>query len=177
MSRRSKMGLFDMFLGKKEVPLDQARSDGNKAKMREIFDKNVESGADYKLVYAYSEDVRGANFAVLRTVSYKYRSFIVGYRESDLSLAFLEVSPDLNQAGEVNIYRPNDVKKTNFIKMVGSYYLQYGSAIKKEFFNFFVPETIGDIVNLDWYDEETFIYVDQRNEYSGWVAFWGRFCR
>ena len=60
------MGLFDMFLGKKEVPLDQARSDGNKARMREIFDREVESGADYKLVYAYSEDVRGANFAVLR---------------------------------------------------------------------------------------------------------------
>ena len=94
-----------------------------------------------------------------RQVSYKYRSFILGYKKSDLSLVFLEVSPDLTQVGEELLYRPQDVKKTNFTKMVGSYYLQYGNSFKKEFFNFFVPKTIDDIVNHDWYDEETFTYI------------------
>ncbi len=105
------------------------------------------------------------------------RSFILGYKESDLSLVFLEVSPDLTQVGEALLYRPQDIKKTNFTKMVGSYYLQYGNSFKKEFFNFFVPETIGDIVNHDWYDEETFTYIDQREEHSGWVDFWNKFCK
>lgn len=170
------MGLFGLFGGKKEVELDKAKSDRNKSLMREIFDKKVDNGSEYKIIYAYSEDIGGANFAVLRTVSYKYRSFILGYKKSDLSLVFLEVSPDLTQVGEELLYRPQDVKKTNFTKMVGSYYLQYGNSFKKEFFNFFVPKTIDDIVNHDWYDEETFTYIDQREEHSDWVEFWNKFC-
>ena len=76
-----KMGLFNLFGGKKTVELDKVKSDENKNRMREIFDKQVDNGSEYKIVYAYSEDIGGANFAVLRTVSYKYRSFILGYKE------------------------------------------------------------------------------------------------
>ena len=113
----------------------------------------------------------------MRTVTYKYRSFILGYTDKDLSIVFLEVSPDFSQVGEALTYRPEDVKKTNFTKMVGSYYLQYGNSFKKEFFNFFVPETIDDILNLDWYDEQTFAYVDQREEHSSFVDFWNKFSK
>lgn len=171
------MGLFGLFGGKKEVELDKAKSDENKALMREIFDRKVDNGSEYKIIYAYSEDIGGANFAVLRTVTYKYRSFILGYTDKDLSIVFLEVSPDFSQVGEALTYRPEDVKKTNFTKMVGSYYLQYGNSFKKEFFNFFVPETIDDILNLDWYDEQTFAYVDQREEHSSFVDFWNKFSK
>ena len=172
-----KMGLFNLFGVKKTVELDKVKSDENKNRMREIFDRQVDNGSEYKIVYAHSEDIGGANFAVLRTVSYKYRSFILGYKEDNLSLVFLEVSPDLNQVGETLIYKPQDVKKTNFTKMVGAYYLQYGSSFKKEFFNFFVPETIDDLVNHDWYDEDTFTYIDQREVHGSWVDFWNRFCK
>lgn len=170
------MGLFGLFGSTKSIELDEKRSDASKLAMRELFDKHIEKGTEYKIIYAYSEDIKGANFAVLRTVSYKYRSFILGYKESDLSLVFLEVSPDLTQVGDSMIFRPANVKKTNFVKLVGSYYLQYGSSFKKEFFNFFVPEKIENIVNHDWYDEETFAYVDQRDEHFGWVEFWNKFC-
>lgn len=173
----NKMGLFNLFGGKKTVELDKVKSDENKNRMREIFDRQVDNGSEYKIVYAYSEDIGGANFVVLRTVSYKYRSFILGYKEDNLSLVFLEVSPDLNRVGETLIYKPHDVKKTNFTKMVGAYYLQYGSSFKKEFFNFFVPETIDDLVNHDWYDEDTFTYIDQREVHGSWVDFWNRFCK
>lgn len=173
----NKMGLFNLFGGKKTVELDKVKSDENKNRMREIFDRQVDNGSEYKIVYAYSEDIGGANFVVLRTVSYKYRSFILGYKEDNLSLVFLEVSPDLNQVGETLIYKPHDVKKTNFTKMVGAYYLQYGSSFKKEFFNFFVPETIDDLVNHDWYDEDTFTYIDQREVHGSWVDFWNKFCK
>ena len=159
----NKMGLFNLFGGKKTVELDNVKSNENKNRMREIFDKQVDNGSEYKIVYAYSEDISGANFVVLRTVSYKYRSFILGYKEDDLSLVFLEVSPDLNQVGEALLYKPQDVK--------------YGSSFKKEFFNFFVPETIDDIVNHDWYDEDTFTYIDQREVHGIWVDFWNKFCK
>lgn len=66
------MGLFDLFGGsKKATELDAARSDENKKLMREIFDKKIDNGSEYAIVYAYSEDIGGANFAVIRTVSYK----------------------------------------------------------------------------------------------------------
>lgn len=171
------MSLFDLFKGKKEIEPDMAKSEQNKAMMREIFNNKVDNGSEYKIVYAYSEDIGGANFGILRTVSYKYRSFILGYRQSDLSLVFLELSPDFNEVGEAIVYRQKDLKKTCYTKMFGSYYLQYGSALKKEFFNFFVPKTVDDIVNHDGYDEENFIYVDQRDEHSIWVDFWNKFCK
>lgn len=171
------MGLFGLFERKKQVTLDNAKSEHNKALMRQLFDQKVAKGADYQIVYGYSEDIGGANFLVIRTVSYKYRSFILGYNERDLSLVFLEVSPDLTSVGAPLIYTPEDVKKAHYTSMVGSYYLQYGSAFKKEFFNFFVPETIDDIVNHNWYDEETFPYVDQREEHQNWVNFWNNFSK
>ncbi|WP_278909023.1 hypothetical protein [Faecalicoccus pleomorphus] len=172
------MGLFSLFGGNSQgTVLDREKSDENKKRMREIFDAKVENGSQYHIVYAYSEDIRGANFAVLRTVSYQYRSFILGYRDSDLSLVLLEISPDLQQSGDALCYRAQDMKKTNFNKMVNSYYLQYGNAFKKEFFHIFVPKTIDDILNLDWYDEEMFPYIDQREEHSGWTAFWNQFCQ
>jgi hypothetical protein len=171
----NEMGMFGLFGGNKAVELDKDRSEENKNRMREIFDSKVDNGSNYNIVYAYSEDINGTNFVVLRTVSYKYRSFILGYNENDLSLVFLEVSPDLSQVGEALAYKPQDVKKTNYAKMAGSYYLQYGSSFKKEFFNFYVPETIDEIVNHDWYDEDTFTYVDQREEHIGWVEFWNKF--
>ena len=67
------MGLFNLFGllgGSKTVELDKVKSDENKKRMREIFDTKVDNGSEYKIVYAYSEDIGGANFAVLRTVSY-----------------------------------------------------------------------------------------------------------
>ena len=82
------MGLFGLFGGKKEVELDKAKSDENKSLMREIFDRKVDNGSEYKIIYAYSEDIGGANFAVLRTVSYKYRSFILGYKKKRFKFSF-----------------------------------------------------------------------------------------
>ena len=51
------MGLFGLFGGKKEVELDKAKSDGNKSLMREIFDRKVDNGSEYKIIYAYSEKI------------------------------------------------------------------------------------------------------------------------
>ena len=171
------MGLFGLFGGKKTVELDKAKSYENKNRMREIFDAKVNNGSEYKIVYAYSEDIGGGNFAVLCTVSYKNRRFLLCYQEDELRLVFFLVSPDFSQVGETPLYKTPDVKKTNFTKMVGAYYLQYGNSFKKEFFNFFVPETIDDIVNHDWYDEDTFTYIDQREVHSSWVDFWNKFCK
>lgn len=82
MNGGTKNGSIRTVWRKKEVELDKAKSDGNKSLMREIFDRKVDNGSEYKIIYAYSEDIGGANFAVLRTVSYKYRSFILGYKKA-----------------------------------------------------------------------------------------------
>ena len=55
----NRMGLFNLFGGKKTVELDKVKSDENKNRMREIFDKQVDNGSEYKIVYAYSEDIGG----------------------------------------------------------------------------------------------------------------------
>lgn len=59
------MGLFSLFGGNSQgTVLDREKSDENKKRMREIFDAKVENDSQYHIVYAYSEDIRGANFAV-----------------------------------------------------------------------------------------------------------------
>lgn len=56
------MGLFSLFGGNSQgTVLDREKSDENKKRMREIFDAKVENGSQYHIVYAYSEDIRGAN--------------------------------------------------------------------------------------------------------------------
>lgn len=170
------MGLFDLFGGnKKKMEFDKEKSDANKKLMREVFDSHVENGSEFSLVYGYSEDVNSANFVVLRTVSYRYQSFIIGFRRSDLSIVFLEVSSDLSQVGKYRLYRPQDIKKANHVKMMGSYYLQYGSSFKKEFLNFFVTEGIDEISKLEGFCEGEFLYVDQKEEYPDWQVFWTAF--
>lgn len=170
------MGFFNLFGGKKAVEVNTEKDSANKKLMREVFDQAVENGPSYKIVYAYSEDVKSSNFLV-RTVSYKYTNLLIGFNDSDLSLVILEVSPDLSQAGTPVVYKPADIKKTNFIKFTHTYYLQYGSALKKEFFNFVVPESVSDITKLDWYEEDRFLYVDQKDIHAEWVSFWNKFTK
>ncbi|MDU5893751.1 MAG: hypothetical protein E6Z30_07970, partial [Atopobium minutum] len=61
--------------------------------------------------------------------------------------------------------------------MTGQYYLQYGSAFKKEFFNLSLPKTLDDLMSLDFYDEESFLYIDQSQEADAWSEFWQNFSK
>lgn len=172
------MGFFDAFKSfRKPVEVDQAKSDDTKARMRTLFDSQIEEGSSYQIAYGFSEDIRGANFGFGRTLSYQYQNFILGFRNSDSRLVLLAISPDLFEAGEPISYTPESVKKTNYIAMTGQYYLQYGSSFKKEFFNLFVPKTLDEIVSLDFYDEESFLYVDQSQEEASWADFWQNFSK
>ena len=172
------MGLFNAFNPfKKNVEVDQAKSKATKTRMRELFDTNVNEGTTYNVVYAFSEDVHGANFGFGRSLTYRYQNFILGFRSSDAKIVLLAVSPDLSQVGEPVTYKSEDMKKTRYIAMVGQYYLQYGSAIKKEFLNLKVPKTLDDIISLDMYDEDEFLYVDQSQDEPAWVDFWQTFSK
>ena len=172
------MGLFDAFKSfRKPVEVDQAKSDDTKARMRALFDAQVEEGPSYQVAYGFSEDIRGANFGFGRTLSYTYQNFILGFRDADTALVLLPVSPDLSESGELIRYTPETVKKTNYIAMTDQYYLQYGSSFKKEFFNLTVPKTLDDIVLLDFYDEDSFSYVDQEQEAAAWADFWRQFSK
>ena len=172
------MGLFDAFKSfRKPVEVDQAKSDDTKARMRALFDIWVEEGSSYQIAYGFSEDIRGANFGFGRTLSYEYQNFILGFRTSDTKLVLLAVSPDLSEAGEPISYTPQSVKKTNYVAMTGQYYLQYGSAFKKEFFNLSLPKTLDDLMSLDFYNEESFLYIDQSQEADAWSEFWQNFSK
>lgn len=172
------MGLFGkLFGGKNEIVLDRARSDQNKATLRTLFDQKVANPEQYQIVYGYSEDIGGMNFGILRTVSYKYRNFIIGFNTSERSLVFLEITPDLSQTGEQFHFTSQNIKKAKTVKMLDGYYLQYGNAMKKEYFNFKVVGAIDDVLNEDGYEDNFFVYVDQTEEKKQWQQFWNQFCQ
>ena len=45
----NKLSLFNFFGGKKAVELDKVKSDENKNRMREIFDRQVDNGIKYRV--------------------------------------------------------------------------------------------------------------------------------
>lgn len=172
------MGLYNrMFGGGTRVQLDTEKSDDNKRRMRNIFNSKVKDGDQYKLIFGYSENIGETNFSVLSTVAYKYRNFIIGYRESDLTLVLIEIEPDLNESGDPITLKSEDLKRADFDQEKGSYYIQYGSTFRKHFFDIFVPKTVDEINNQDYFDQDTFLYIDQSAEHDSWVSFWDKYSK
>ena len=58
------MGLFSKLFKGPEV--DQAKSDANAKRMRELFNQMVEGGDSYRLIFGYTEDVSRFNYGFVQ---------------------------------------------------------------------------------------------------------------
>lgn len=101
------MGLF----GKKKE-WDIAKSDSNKSRLRELFNGVMEDGDSWNILYGYSEDIKTSNYILARKTTYTYTSLIIGYRESDMSIALVQTTPELEGCSEAEIFRKDSIKKS-----------------------------------------------------------------
>lgn len=155
------MGLFGF--GKKKE-WDHAKSDHNKAQMRPLFDQVVPDGSTWKLVYGYGLNIKNSNYIIARKTTYQYTSLIIGYRESDMSIALLQTTPELEGCSDPEYFRKDGIKKAKL--STGMYTVYHQGGLMAGYTQF---------ATLAENDESFLAYVYQPEEDADFQAFFKAF--
>lgn len=155
------MGLFGF--GKKKQ-WDIERSNGSKEKIRALFNKALENGDSWKLLYGYSMDISNMNYVLVRKTTYEYASLIIGYNEADMKIAILETTPELDACSEAEIFSRDNIKKTG--KRLGEYILYHKGGLMAGYTRFGLAAEN---------DEKYLAYVYQPEECRDFDEFFKRF--
>ena len=68
-------------------------------------------GDTWKIVYGYGLNIKTSDYIIARKTTYTYTSLIIGYRESDMSIALLQTTPELEGCSEAETgERKSDVQ-------------------------------------------------------------------
>ncbi len=102
------MGWFG--LGKKKE-IDIETSDQNKKRLRELFNGVMSDGDTYEILYGYGLNIKNSNYIIARKTTYEYTSLIIGYRESDMRIALVQTTPELEGCSEPEFFQKDAIKK------------------------------------------------------------------
>ena len=91
------MGFFSKLFKGPEI--DMEKSNANAEKMRLLFNQAVENGADYQLIFAYTEDVSRFNYGFVHGSKTKVGNLIVGWNEANQTIVALPTVPALSGCG------------------------------------------------------------------------------
>ena len=153
------MGLFSKLFKGPEV--DQAKSDANAKRMRELFNQMVEGGDSYRLIFGYTEDVSRFNYGFVHGSKTKIGNLIVGWNEASQTIAVVPTVPDLSGCGDPTYYRRPEILKAYRNKYPTEAFIIYPD--KKSY--------IG-INAYDWLDDEKlYVYVSQEEELAAFTEF------
>lgn len=90
---------------------DIERSEQNKGLIRQLFSQAMPDGDTWKIVYGYGLNIKTSDYIIARKTTYTYTSLIIGYRESDMSIALLQTTPELEWCSEAEIFTRDSIKK------------------------------------------------------------------
>lgn len=155
------MGLFG-FGKKKEWDLE--RSNQNKERMRALFNHVAEDGERWKIIYGYGLNIKNSNYIIARKTTYEYTSLIIGYRESDMSIALVQTTPELEGCSEPEIFRKDGIKKAKIA--TGMYTIFHKGGIMAGYTQF---ATVAEN------DEKFLAYVYQPEEQKDFEQFFKAF--
>ena len=103
------MGFFSKLFKGPEI--DMEKSNANAEKMRLLFNQAVENGADYQLIFAYTEDVSRFNYGFVHGSKTKVGNLIVGWNEANQTIVALPTVPALSGCGAPTYYRRSEILK------------------------------------------------------------------
>lgn len=153
------MGFFGKLFKGPEI--DMEKSNANAKKMRALFDQVVENGADYRLIFGYTEDVSRFNYGFVHGSKTKIGNLIVGWNEDSETIVVVPTVPDLSGCGEPTWYRRAEILKAYRNKYPTDAFVIY-------------PDRHGYIaINAyDWLeDEKLYVYVSQEAELADFTTF------
>ena len=143
------MGFFSKLWKGPEVDLE--KSGENAKKMRQMFDRVVENGGEYRLISGYTEDVSRFNYGFVHGSRRKVGSLIVGWNEESQTIVVVPTVPD----------RRADILKAYRNRYPTDAFVVY-------------PDSRGYIaINAyDWLEDESlYIYVSQEEELAAFTKF------
>lgn len=141
--------------------VDMEKSNANRIKMRVLFNQKVENGDDYQLLFGYTEDVSRFNYGFVHGSKTKIGNLIVGWKETEPTVAVVPTVPDLSACGEAAYYRKSEILKAYRNKYPTDAFIIY-------------PDKKGYIgINAyEWLeDEKLYVYVEQKEELEKFTDF------
>ena len=93
--------------------------------IRQLFSQAMPDGDTWKIVYGYGLNIKTSDYIIARKTTYTYTSLIIGYRESDMSIALLQTTPELEGCSEAEIFTRDSIKKAKI--STGMYKIQMSS--------------------------------------------------
>ena len=152
---------MSLFRKKKQ---DIERSEQNKGLIRQLFSQAMPDGDTWKIVYGYGLNIKTSDYIIARKTTYTYASLIIGYRESDMSIALLQTTPELEGCSEAEIFTRDSIKKAKI--STGMYTIYHQGGIMAGYTQFAtLPEN----------DEDYLVYMYQPEEHEDFSRFYKRF--
>lgn len=143
---------------------DIERSEQNKGLIRQLFSQAMPDGDTWKIVYGYGLNIKTSDYIIARKTTYTYTSLIIGYRESDMSIALLQTTPELEGCSEAEIFTRDSIKKAKI--STGMYTIYHQGGIMAGYTQFAtLPEN----------DEDYLDYMYQPEEHEDFAKFYKRF--
>lgn len=143
---------------------DIERSEQNKGLIRQLFNQAMPDGDTWKIVYGYGLNIKTSDYIIARKTTYTYTSLIIGYRESDMSIALLQTTPELEGCSEAEIFTRDSIKKAKI--STGMYTIYHQGGIMAGYTQFAtLPEN----------DEDYLAYMYQPEEHEDFAKFYKRF--
>lgn len=153
------MGFFSKLFKGPEIDMEKSRA--NAEKMRALFNQAVENGADYKLIFGYTEDVSRFNYGFVHGSKTKIGNLLVGWNEGSQTIVVVPTVPDLSDCGTPTYYRHGEILKAYRNKYPTDAFVIY-------------PDKKGYIaINAyDWLEDESlYVYVSQEEELAAFTDF------
>lgn len=153
------MGIFSRLFKGPEV--DMEKSQANAKKMRDLFNKVVENGNEYELIFGYTEDVSRFNYGFVHGSKTKIGNLIVGFNSKLKTIVVVPTVPDLSDCGDATVYQRDSILKAYRNKYPTDAFIIYPD--KKSY--------IG-INAYDWInDESLYVYISQEKELEDFTDF------
>ena len=137
---------------------DIERSEQNKGLIRQLFSQAMPDGDTWKIVYGYGLNIKTSDYIIARKTTYTYTSLIIGYRESDMSIALLQTTPELEGCSEAEIFTRDSIKKAKI--STGMYTIYHQGGI---------------MAGYSTDDEDYLVYIYQPEEHEDFAKFYKRF--
>lgn len=153
------MGFFSKLFKGPEI--DMEKSSANAKKMRALFNRVVEDGDKYRLIFGYTEDVGRFNYGFVHGSKTRIGNLIVGWNEANLTIVVVPTVPDLSGCGDPTYYCRSEILKAYRNKYPTEAFIIY-------------PDKKGYIgINAyDWLeDEKLYVYVSQDDELAAFTDF------
>ena len=142
---------------------DKEKNIETKNKMQKLFSKEIKKASDYKLLYGYN--VSEYHTTKKHEKVLKYQNYVLGYRESDMSIIILETTKEFDGCIKKYAFNRQDLLKTIYKSGPDYYFFELP---KEDIYFYLIPENK---------DEDIFAYINQEDEIYDFKEFFDDFRR